>query len=85
MAKVSMKSQENIPGPFFVDQQCISCGACWRAQPDFFKSHEVHTYAYLHRQPSTKSEFEACDEVLKICPVEAIGIDSTYELEPKPL
>lgn len=73
MADPNLKWPENVPGKFYVDQKCISCGACWRKDPEHFKSHEVHTYAYIQNQPKKSLELELCHEVRKICPVEAIG------------
>lgn len=86
MADSNKKRSENVAGRFFVDDQCISCGACWREAPDFFKSHEVHTFAYVQRQPQTEAEVRACNTALNICPVEAIGMtedSSLSNLQPE--
>lgn len=73
MADINLKWPENAPGKFYVDQKCISCGACWRKDPEHFKSHDIHTYAYIQHQPKENLELELCHEVRNICPVEAIG------------
>lgn len=73
MANVAKKRQENVAGEFFVDEQCISCGACWAAAPEFFFSHPIHTYAFVYKQPTDTVKQKLCQSVLEICPVEAIG------------
>lgn len=82
MAKVAAKRPENVPGLYYVDDQCISCGACWAVAPDFFATHEVHTYAYMKSQPRTSSEQSACQEALERCPVAAIGLTTESEETP---
>lgn len=72
-ADVLRRRRENAFGRFFIDDECIICGACWRLVPEIILSHEVHTFAYFFRQPNTTRETEACREALRICPVGAIG------------
>ncbi len=65
--------KENSAGPFFTDDECISCGACWALAPALIKSHAIHTFAFFQRQPESIEEWKLCREALKICPVGAIG------------
>ena len=73
MADPKLKRSENVPGAYYVDDTCISCAACWTEAPEHFLSHALHTYAYVVRQPSTKSEAKRCATAMKLCPVGAIG------------
>lgn len=63
---------ENVAGPFFVDDTCISCAACWKAAPDIFFSHAKETYAYVGKQPESLIETELAVFAQKLCPVGAI-------------
>jgi ferredoxin len=73
MADILRARPENQAGAFFVDDSCISCGACWRHAPKHYASHEIHTFAYVMRQPEGLEEERVMREALTICPVQAIG------------
>ena len=73
----SKRRPENAPGCFFIDDECISCGACWRLAPTFIFSHSVHTFAFFSRQPVTDRETRVAEEALLICPVGAIGAEDS--------
>lgn len=63
---------ENAPGPYFVDDRCISCGACWRLAPELLTSHAVHTFAFFCRQPENEEAEALARAALHLCPVGAI-------------
>lgn len=73
MADFGRRRNENAAGAFFVDEDCISCGACWKLAAGSIKSHELHTYAFFYRQPISEGERELCRAAKEICPVKAIG------------
>ena len=75
MADKDAKWDENIKGPFYVDDQCIACDACVMEAPNFFEMNDEEGHAYVKRQPKTSEEWEQCEEALEACPVEAIGKD----------
>ena len=75
MADKNDKYDENVPGKFYVDQECIACDACVLAAPDHFNMDEDDGHAFVIKQPSDDSELEACQEAMEGCPVEAIGDD----------
>ncbi len=75
MANKSNKYAQNIPGPYYVDTECINCDACILAAENHFKINTEEGYAYVYKQPQTEEEKEACQEALEACPVEAIGND----------
>jgi ferredoxin len=75
MANFSNKFEENLPGRFYVDKECIACDACILAAPDHFKMHEDDGHAFIVKQPSNEAEEAACREAMEGCPVEAIGND----------
>ncbi|OHE70888.1 MAG: ferredoxin [Verrucomicrobia bacterium GWC2_42_7] len=75
MADKSNKWPENVPGKFYVDDQCIDCDLCRDMAPDFFVRNEDGGYSVVCKQPSTDDEIAECNEALEGCPVNAIGSD----------
>jgi ferredoxin len=71
-----MKVSENVPGPYFVDTDCIACELCVDTAPDYFKMIEdSQPHAYVFKQPQTDEEKDNCDDAMGACPVDAIGND----------
>ena len=75
MADKANKYEDNVPGPFYVDKECINCDACVLVAENHFKLDEEDGHAFVYQQPVTEEEKEACQEALESCPVEAIGSD----------
>ena len=75
MADKANKYADNVPGPFYVDKECINCDACVLVAENHFKLDEGDGHAFVFQQPVTEEEKEACQEALESCPVEAIGND----------
>jgi ferredoxin len=75
VADIENKLPENVPGRFFVDDQCIDCDACRETAPKYFTRNDDRGYSFLHTQPPADDEdaIELCREALEGCPVEAIG------------
>ena len=75
MADTSRKWPNNVPGPFYVDQECIDCNLCSEIAPDNFAVDREASHDYVHKQPLNDGERSLCAEALACCPVEAIGND----------
>jgi ferredoxin len=75
MADKTNKLPENVPGAFYVDDQCIDCDACRETAPEFFQRNDDKGYSFVYRQPATPEEVALCQEAMQGCPVEAIGED----------
>ncbi len=75
MANKADKWPSNIPGKFYVDQQCIDCDLCRETAPAFFSRNDEGGYSYVHAQPASDEDAALCMEALEGCPVEAIGND----------
>jgi len=67
--------EANVPGPIYVDGQCIDCDLCRQTAPQNFDRSEQGGYSYVVRQPQTDDERQQCLEAIDECPVEAIGDD----------
>jgi ferredoxin len=75
MADKENRLAENVPGKFYVDDQCIDCDACRERAPSSFRRNDDKGYSFVWRQPTTPEEEALCREALEGCPVEAIGDD----------
>jgi len=76
MADRNLKTPENVPGRFYVDNTCIDCGMCPSTAPQFFKRFDEGGYSVVYRQPQTAEELANANEALNGCPTDSIGNDS---------
>ena len=75
MADKSRRFPDNVPGKYYVDEDCISCGACVDAAPNNFKESEDGDHDVVFKQPETPEEEQQCQDAIAECPVECIGDD----------
>jgi ferredoxin len=75
MAEFTNRYPDNVPGRFYVDDQCIDCDLCRETAPENFTRNEDGGYSYVCKQPLTPAEELLCREAMEGCPVEAIGCD----------
>ena len=73
MADREDKNEDNVPGKFYVDSQCIDCDLCRETAPNNFTRSDDEGYSYVYKQPTTPDELALCEEAMEGCPVEAIG------------
>lgn len=74
MADIANKYPDNVPGKYYVDNQCIDCDLCRETAPNNFARSDEGGYSYVKRQPTAEEEGQ-CKEAKEGCPVEAIGDD----------
>jgi ferredoxin len=75
MADAANKYPENVPGQFYVDDQCIDCDLCRETAPANFKRNDDGGHSYVYKQAENPDEEAKCKEAMEGCPVEAIGND----------
>jgi ferredoxin len=75
MANLSDRLDDNAPGSFYVDSDCIDCDLCRQRVPDVFARSDEGGHSYVTRQPTSEEERAKCLEALEDCPAEAIGDD----------
>ena len=73
MADKKHSYPQNLPGRYFVDDQCIACDACCIEAPRFFAMNDNDGHAYVKLQPQSPEEIAEAENALAACPVEAIG------------
>ncbi len=72
MADKNDKIAENVPGVWYVDDSCISCGLCLGEAPDVFKFNDDEK-AYVFQQAD--ADDAAAVAAMESCPADAIGND----------
>ena len=65
----------NVPGSYYVNEQCIGCSICSEIAPENFKTNHDEGYDYVYKQPQSQEEKQLCAEAMDVCPVNAIGDD----------
>lgn len=75
MANFLKRNRENVPGAYFVDDQCIDCDMCRQSAPTIFTRKNIGNtgYSVVYHQPSSPAEEALCVEAMDACPVNAIG------------
>lgn len=77
MAEPTLKTPENVPGLYYVDETCIDCDLCRSSAPEFFKRLDSQGCTIVHQQPVTPEEIALAEEALSGCPSNSIGNDGT--------
>jgi len=73
MADLESKFEDNTPGKFYVDEECIDCDLCREIAPTMYHRNDDGGYSFVAKQPEGEEEEELAKEAMEGCPVEAIG------------
>lgn len=57
---------ENVPGKFYVDDQCIDCDLCRETAPANFKRNDDGGHSYVYKQAENPEEEARCKERWKV-------------------
>ncbi len=75
MAELDEKLEDNVPGKWYVDSNCIDCDVCRTTAPNNFEANEDEGYSFVNKQPDNDDETALVEEAMESCPTEAIGND----------
>jgi len=75
LANRDQKWEDNVPGPFYVDKECILCSLCVDVAPKSFKESEFGDHDVVFKQPENEAEMREALDAMEQCPVNAIGQD----------
>jgi ferredoxin len=75
MADPNDKLEDNVPGKWYVDSNCIDCDVCRTTAPNNFQANEDEGYSFVSKQPANDEETALVEEAMESCPTEAIGND----------
>lgn len=67
---------DNVPGKFYVGNQCLDCDLCRETAPDNFERNHDGGYSYVKKQPETPEEEARCREAMEGCCTETIHDDA---------
>lgn len=79
MARRNHSLPGNTPGPLYVDDACIDCGACTWLAPDSLRTEGGA--AIVHSQPQNVEQWLRAARALVTCPTAAIGSAAPAPLE----
>ena len=71
MSDQPSKHPQNVPGRFYVTEDCLACESCQHFAPNNFRDGE-YGMSYVFKQPATPEELKQCREALDHCPLEAM-------------
>ena len=77
MATPTDRVSDNAPGRYYVDSNCIDCDQCRTVAPELFTRNPDAGYSYVQKQPSTAEDLALAEQVLEMCPNQAIGNDGS--------
>ena len=89
------RAPENVPGKYFVSDECMDCDLCRETAPTIFARHDPGGYSYVRKQPETPDEEALVRECVQGCCVstihddgdsfdwQAIPADTPYYLTPE--
>jgi ferredoxin len=69
------RTPENVPGKFYVGDQCTDCDYCREVAPDNFARNDEHGGSYVKMQPQTAEQVALCREAAVGCHMETIHDD----------
>ncbi len=73
MARLSHRLDENAPGPLFVDDSCIDCGACREIAPKIFARSPRLGQSFVTTQPTEDADELQAMKATIACPTASIG------------
>ena len=66
------KLPQNVPGKWYITDDCTGCGACLEIAPENIAEDEDEMISYIKKQPENAEEEENLEEAADQCPTEAI-------------
>ena len=55
MADKENRVSDNVPGAWYVDEECIDCDLCRQTSPDNFARNDDEGFSYVYNQPTSLS------------------------------
>ncbi len=75
MASLESRLPENVPGRFYVGNECIDCDMCRETAPTIYRRNDAIGYSVVYHQPETEAERQLAQEGMEGCPADAIAND----------
>lgn len=75
MPTPGMKLQDNVPGKYYVTDECNGCGVCFSQALQNFMYSNDSTYYFIYQQPIDAGEEEDIRHAIELCPMNCIKDD----------
>ena len=75
MSDLSERYEDNVPGKFYTNKNCVLCNECFDIAPAHFKMADAGDHIIVHAQPTTAEGDALCQEAMDGCPMDAVGND----------
>ncbi len=75
MSTIAVKLQDNVPGKYYVTNECNGCGVCFSHALQNFMYSNDSTYYFVYQQPADAREEEDILRAMEICPMNCIKDD----------
>lgn len=75
MSRFTHRYPLNIPGKYYINDQCTDCDLCRACAPDNIRRDDRAGISYVFKQPTTPEEIAGVEEGVAGCPTEAVGND----------
>lgn len=75
MPDFSYRYPLNVPGKYYITDQCTDCDLCRQYAPQNIRRDDRTGISYVFKQPTTPEEIAGCEAGVGGCPTEAVGND----------
>jgi ferredoxin len=75
LSSIKHRIKENVPGKYYVVDQCIGCSLCSEVSPENFSINICKGYDFVFKQPETQEAEALCMKAMQFCPADAIRDD----------
>ncbi len=75
MPNPDTRVEENVLGPYYVDDTCTACELCVEHAPNNFKLNDSDSTAFVYKQPDNEDDINNCNTAIGECPTDSIGSD----------
>ncbi len=79
MLSSAKKFSENVPGKYYVTDDCNGCGLCFSIALQNFKYNDDASYYYILQQPADAREDSDIREAISVCPMDCIRDDGELQ------
>jgi ferredoxin len=68
----------NVPGKYYVTEECDGCAYCASVAPENFEFDKATNTYYVAKQPMSSDELEVVQEAMEDCPVDAVQAEENH-------
>jgi ferredoxin len=86
MSRFHSRYPLNVPGKYYINDQCLDCDLCRETAPNNIRRDDRTGISYVYKQPTTPEEVARVEEGVGGCPTEGVGNDGDkFDWETTPI